>query len=83
MIIHPTYVITGKNKQGELGSWAIRTEDEDSLNKILLDRGITAGTIDGKKVDQVKPEKNALKEMTENAIRSKRFRHESGAKGGR
>lgn len=45
-----TYLITGKNAAGENGTWEIEAKDEESLNKIIKDRGLQADKINGEDV---------------------------------
>ena len=60
-----TYEIIGENQNGEAGSWEIKADDEKSLKKILIDRGIKAESINGETVKRARP---ALKEINEDAI---------------
>ena len=49
------YLIEGKNKSGETGTWEIEAEDTDALEKIIKTRGMQADKINGDSVKRAKP----------------------------
>lgn len=53
-MIFKTYLITGKNTAGEEGTWDIEAKDEESLNKIIKDRGLQANKINGEDVKRAR-----------------------------